>query len=249
MPFSLLHLKGPRPRSLPRGYPARVKTLGDHIRRKRLDHGLGQRILARELGVRAETLGRWEKGLSRPLPTHYGKIIRFLGCDPEAGDLSMAGRLRAARRRLGLSQAVFASKVGLDEGSVRRWESGPGQPSRWMEPRLRAILEGLEAPDAAVAEVPNSFFALTRARRRLPPSGQAIASASYGDLVRLKRLRAGLTQTEVGLRLGVDPSTVRRWERGQSFPVASRRAAIVTLLGALVLPDPSRRGGEPQGCG
>ena len=75
-----------------------------------------QRTVAEQLGVREETVGLWEKGLSRPLPRHYATIVRFLGYDPEPGDLTVAGRLRAVRRRLGLSQAEFAAKVGLDEG-------------------------------------------------------------------------------------------------------------------------------------
>ena len=91
MPFCNLKLRGSRPPELPRGYPREVRTLGNHIRKERLDLGLCQRTLAETLGVREETLSAWERGQARPRPRHYGAIVRFLGHDPEPmGDLSRA---------------------------------------------------------------------------------------------------------------------------------------------------------------
>ncbi len=37
---------------------------------------------------------------------------------------SLAARIRALRKSLGLSQASFASRVGVDQSNVSRWESG-----------------------------------------------------------------------------------------------------------------------------
>ncbi len=39
-----------------------------------------------------------------------------------------------------------------------------------------------------------------------------------GDLIREARLRAGLTQTELGERIGQPQSVVARWERGAVVP-------------------------------
>jgi hypothetical protein len=39
-----------------------------------------------------------------------------------------------------------------------------------------------------------------------------------GDLIREARLRAGLTQTELGHRLGKAQSVIARWERGDVLP-------------------------------
>jgi transcriptional regulator with XRE-family HTH domain len=39
-----------------------------------------------------------------------------------------------------------------------------------------------------------------------------------GDLIREARLRAGLTQAELGLRLGKQQSAIARWERGDVRP-------------------------------
>lgn len=77
-----MRLKGPRPHALPSGYPGELRTLGDHIRKRRRDLGLRQRTLAEQLGVREETLATWERGEAKQLPRHYGAVVRFLGFDP-----------------------------------------------------------------------------------------------------------------------------------------------------------------------
>jgi transcriptional regulator with XRE-family HTH domain len=73
--------------------------LGDHIRRKRLDLGQGQRILARRLGVREETVHLWETGQAIPLPRHYGRIVRFLGYDPGSAASSLGELVLSNLRR------------------------------------------------------------------------------------------------------------------------------------------------------
>ena len=39
-----------------------------------------------------------------------------------------------------------------------------------------------------------------------------------GDLIREARLRAGLTQAELGTRIGKPQSVIARWERGDAIP-------------------------------
>lgn len=129
MPFASLRLEAPRPPVLPRGYPLAPNTFGRHLRRRRLDLGLTQRTLARRLGVREETVHLWERDRTRPLARHFGCLVRFLGFDPESPGLSMAERLRAARRRTGLTQAELAHRLGLDEGTVVDREAGRGRVS------------------------------------------------------------------------------------------------------------------------
>lgn len=49
LPFCNIRLRDQKP--LPHAYPAESKTLGDHLRKKRLDLGLFQKDVARILGV------------------------------------------------------------------------------------------------------------------------------------------------------------------------------------------------------
>lgn len=233
MPFCHLRLRGPRSPDFPIVYPRHPKTLGEHIRKQRLDLGLRQRTLAERLGVRTETLAMWERGQAGPLARHYGAIVRFLGYDPEPEDWSLPGRLRTIRRRLGLSQADFAAKVGLDEGSVCRWESGSRKPSRWMENRVGAILDRLEAPtgsacvgDTPIASPPLTYFDRTRWRRRPPPDLIDAGPVSLGDRLRYRRLELGLSQEQLGKILGVGRVSVYRWEGGQATPPACHKDVV-----------------------
>jgi transcriptional regulator with XRE-family HTH domain len=115
--------------------------MGDHIRSRRLDLGLTQRTLARQLGVREETVHLWETGRAQPLPRRYGRIVRFLGYDPEPGASGLGERVRARRRAQGLTQAELAALVGTDEGTIVDLEHGRRRISRRVRALANAILE------------------------------------------------------------------------------------------------------------
>lgn len=46
---------------------------------------------------------------------------------------------------------------------------------------------------------------------------------TYGSFVKRVRLGAKLTQVEMALRMGVNPSTLSRWENGAEIPHFSQR--------------------------
>ncbi len=80
--------------------------------------------MACQLGVCPETVALWEKGQVSPLPRHHGAIVRFLGYDPAPAGDTPGSRLRALRRRLGLTQADLAARLHLDESTVMEFELG-----------------------------------------------------------------------------------------------------------------------------
>ena len=233
LPFTKLQLQRPRPPVFPRGYPIEVRTLGDHLRRRRLELGLLQRTVAKQLRVSVEAIALWEKNRVRPRPRQYRAVIEFLGYDPEPTPPSIPGRLASIRRHLGLTQAEFANLVGFDEGSVCRWESGSRQPSRWMASRVEAILAELERRVLGSTSTPSarlSYSDRTRWRRRLPPDLTLGRPKTFGEQLRARRLELGLSQAQLGELLGVAGSAVRRWERGTKPPTKCM-AAIQRLLG------------------
>ena len=63
-------------------YPKQLKTLGDHIRAKRLDLGLIQKNVAGIIGVTTDTITNWEKNRNEPMYRHNPRIIEFLGYCP-----------------------------------------------------------------------------------------------------------------------------------------------------------------------
>ncbi|HEY7706067.1 MAG TPA: helix-turn-helix transcriptional regulator [Gaiellaceae bacterium] len=51
------------------------------------------------------------------------------------------------------------------------------------------------------------------------------------DLIRRARLRAGLTQAELGLRFGRPPSQIARWERGEVSPSFETVLSVIRACG------------------
>ena len=116
-------------------------TLGDHIRKRRLDLGLSQVELAAELGVSRTSVLSWETDQAQPKIRYTPQIIAFLGYDPlETHPESLAQELVATRRRLGLSRRKLALLLGVGERTLRSWERRESRPSGRLLSELRSFL-------------------------------------------------------------------------------------------------------------
>ncbi len=62
------------------------KTLGEHLRRKRVDVGMTNVQLAQILGVTYQTIEKWEHNRVLIGPKSGARVVAFLGYDPEASD-------------------------------------------------------------------------------------------------------------------------------------------------------------------
>src|SRR5258708_5230597 len=89
------------------------KTLGDHIRKRRLVLGTLKKTVAKHLGVTQPPLTNWEKdGIAPPLLA-ISRVVSFLGHDPfPPTPKTLAERLKAKRRELGWSQRMAARQLG-----------------------------------------------------------------------------------------------------------------------------------------
>ena len=140
MPFCHFQLTAAKPSPLP--YPAQLNTLGDHIRKRRLDLGLLQREVAEELGVTESTIWNWEANYSSPQLRLIPKVIAFLGRDPHDTQTDSLGeRLVACRRAAGLSQKELARRLGIDPTTLARWERGEREPSARLAAKLHSFLK------------------------------------------------------------------------------------------------------------
>ena len=138
MPFCHAVLKAPKPKPTP--YPHALNTLGDHIRRKRFELELLQKDVARQIGVDEATIWNWENNATIPEIRFVPRIIEFLGYDPLPPVENLAERLKAYRMRMGLSRKKLAEHLGIDPGTLGRWESRRGHPSRKLHQLLAEAL-------------------------------------------------------------------------------------------------------------
>lgn len=67
----------------------------------------------------------WELNYRKPSINYVGKLIQFLGYDPELPNpSSIADLLLAKRRELGWTQKVAAENLGVDPCTWSSWECG-----------------------------------------------------------------------------------------------------------------------------
>jgi hypothetical protein len=64
-----------------RRYPATPRTIGEHLRKKRIDMQLSMTQLANllGLGITDSAIEKWEKNQNRPTEEHRQCILAFLG--------------------------------------------------------------------------------------------------------------------------------------------------------------------------
>jgi DNA-binding transcriptional regulator YiaG len=138
LPFCHVTLRARKPNNP--AYPKELETLGDHLRAVRLDRGLLQWEIARQLGVSVEVIVKWEGGHSMAPARCRVRLIDFLGYCPWQPARHPGDVLRQAREAAGLSQERFAARANVDPSTVCRWETQgrrlPAALARWLtEPR------------------------------------------------------------------------------------------------------------------
>jgi transcriptional regulator with XRE-family HTH domain len=121
--------------------PKELRTLGDHIRKRRLELGLLQREVADLLGADPQSVNAWERNYHQPALHRLQAITAFLGYDLKnaSDDAPLGLRIASKRRRLGLSQKALAESLGIDEGTVSKWERGKSQ--RRLNRRVRRVVQ------------------------------------------------------------------------------------------------------------
>lgn len=128
----------------------------------------------------------------------------------------------------------LAKRAQISQSTVSRWEAGKHQPSA---DELESILAVLNASDAQRRQA-FSLLSAPRAVERLAVSPQSNPLSNdrppfAGDLLRAMRYRKGWTLEQVSSRIGVQRSTVRRWEASETMPPVDKLHALCYALDAL----------------
>ena len=138
MPFCQITLKTQKP--LPSAYPQTLKTIGDHLRKRRLDLKLLQKEVAQKLGDCEPSVYNWENNLSKPAIKYIPNLIEFLGYVPfTTSTLSIGEKIVVYRQVLGLSQKILAHQLGIDPSTLSKWERDKRKPSERFSKQIERI--------------------------------------------------------------------------------------------------------------
>lgn len=100
------------------------RTLGEHIRHRRLEMELSQKEVAEQLGVVPWTILNWEKGHTEPPMASIPAIVGFLGYNPFPDAKTLPEYLLARRRAMGWPIEDAARALGVDVATWSHWERG-----------------------------------------------------------------------------------------------------------------------------
>ncbi|WP_300463709.1 helix-turn-helix transcriptional regulator [Desulfobacula sp.] len=142
-------------------YPAEINSLGDLIRKTRIDLNLEVKQLGKELGVDECSITNWEVGRSQPKTPFLKRLSEFL--KPHINGLiseedlwklffqnnpsypkqqnTFGDRLRAARMQSFLTIPQLADKLKVDPASIGKWERMEAKPIPEYKDRVNAWLK------------------------------------------------------------------------------------------------------------
>lgn len=148
LPFFVVHIQqvrsllGPHEKKI-RGYPGKPKTLGEHLRKCRLDLYQTQEQVARVFEITVTAYISWEGDDNIPSVRKWPTVVRFLGYDPTPTPTSFAESVAALRRLLGFDKKRLATRLGVDVKSVLNWEAGRTKPFSGVRQKLAKLAPNL----------------------------------------------------------------------------------------------------------
>ena len=129
LPFCRMCLKAQRP--VHPDYPKTLKTLGDHLKKRRMDLKLSQGEVARRIGAVESSVLNWEKNRAKPSLPFLPRIIELLGYVPyDSTEKTLGEKIVDHRKSFGLSQEKLALSLGIDPSTLGRWERGERKLSK-----------------------------------------------------------------------------------------------------------------------
>jgi len=120
LPLVRIQLKCAKPNNIPKN----PKTIGEHIRKRRLEPGFTQKQASKALGVNPWTVLNWETGRHEPPIRSIPPILAFLGYDPFSAPTTIGEWLLQMRRKYGRSTSEAARQLGVDRTTWQDWERG-----------------------------------------------------------------------------------------------------------------------------
>jgi transcriptional regulator with XRE-family HTH domain len=149
-----------------RKVPVDPKTIGEHLKLRRVELHLTHLEVCRILGISTVAISRWELGKSYPSLGKHERIIQFLGYDPfpkflnntpdtDEGNEPGFGAFFFNKDPAGFGQEFkrcrlnrwwtmwkCAKELGVDRRSIQNWETGAFLPIKGHRERVVRFLCG-----------------------------------------------------------------------------------------------------------
>jgi transcriptional regulator with XRE-family HTH domain len=137
-----------------KGYREAPATLGEHLRKRRLDLRQTQKQVAAGFHICPEAYSTWETGRHAPEVHLWPEIISFLGYDPTPPPRDFDQALTMLQMRHGLRRDQLAVRLGIERKTSFNWLAGKTVPS----PKAR------EKVSTLCSRIPYTFHACSPVR-------------------------------------------------------------------------------------
>ena len=135
-----IELESDRPRDV--AYPKTLTTIGDHLRKARLDKGLSQPKVAEIIGVLTDTITTWELNQHAPGINHMKAVINFIGYNPYwKDDGTLREKFKAKRYAEGLTFKKAAKIVGCDKHTLQLFEGNMRKTSEETRRKINVFVQ------------------------------------------------------------------------------------------------------------
>lgn len=121
-------------------------------------------------------------------------------------------KLKMLRKKQGLTQKEVARLLGTVQGVYSKWERGVYEPNYENLSMLACIF------DVSIDFLLSDYIEFSKEEYLRMQESYLIISNVFPQRLKEIRIKRGLTQTELGEKVGVKQSTFTNWEKGKREP-------------------------------
>ena len=121
-------------------------------------------------------------------------------------------KLKMLRKKQGFTQKEVARLLGTVQGVYSKWERGVYEPNYENLSMLACIF------DVSIDFLLSDYIEFSKDKYLRMQESYLIISNVFPQRLKEIRIKRGLTQTEVGEKVGVKQSTFTNWENGKREP-------------------------------
>ena len=194
-----------------------TRKFGNRLRELRVSEGITQLQMAVILDTSKSNISKYEAGTVEPGMETINEIARFFEVTTDylfgmetGGNTMIGGKIADLRKELGLNQEEMAERLNVKQPTVANWELDRREPD-------------LET----VKKIASLFGVTTDYLLGAEKGGNTMLGKRINEL----RKSSGMTQEELGKKLGVVKSTISLWESDSSEPNHAATIALAKLFG------------------